>query len=53
MQSVYLFPNNSIDLQKYTKALRCDANKIKLDRSQINDNFCDCKDGFDEPGMSE
>ena len=24
--------------------------EIQLKRDSINDNFCECKDGFDEPG---
>lgn len=40
------------DSSKYANTLRCDQNSRKLSPSQINDNFCDCKDGFDEPGTS-
>lgn len=28
----------------------CDAGKRKLPLKRVNDNFCDCGDGSDEPG---
>eukprot|EP01041_Mallomonas_annulata_P004850 gene4850-9668_t len=30
----------------------CDSGSVHLNRSQINDNFCDCQDGTDESGTS-
>ena len=38
---------------KSTESFTCISNpSIKLDVSQINDNYCDCPDGSDEPGTA-
>ena len=34
------------------KTLACDGGAVRLPRSQINDDFCDCADGADEPGTA-
>eukprot|EP01043_Picozoa_sp_COSAG02_P074695 COSAG02_NODE_15069_length_1207_cov_12.005360_2_plen_90_part_01 len=30
----------------------CDGGARKLDKNQVNDDFCDCDDGTDEPGTA-
>ena len=35
-----------------TSGLTCDGGATRLDTSQINDEYCDCRDGCDEPGTS-
>lgn len=38
---------------KSTEAFTCISNpSIKLDASHVNDDYCDCPDGSDEPGTS-
>ena len=41
------------DVSIYQKdTFTCDNRKTILKKSQINNNYCDCKDGTDEPGTS-
>uniref|UniRef100_A0A7S3Z9M4 Glucosidase 2 subunit beta n=1 Tax=Lotharella globosa TaxID=91324 RepID=A0A7S3Z9M4_9EUKA len=35
-----------------TDSFACDGGARTMDPSRINDNYCDCKDGSDEPGTS-
>lgn len=30
----------------------CDGGTLVLDLARLNDNYCDCEDGSDEPGTS-
>lgn len=32
--------------------LRCDGGTTVIHKSKVNDEYCDCKDGADEPGAS-
>ena len=32
--------------------LLCDGGKVSVPRAQVNDGYCDCADGADEPGTS-
>jgi hypothetical protein len=41
------------DLIIYTQPkFTCDDGAVIIDKSAINDNFCDCDDGKDEPGTN-
>lgn len=37
---------------KYSDVIRCKDGSKKFTRAQLNDDFCDCPDGSDEPGFS-
>lgn len=33
-------------------AIKCKNGSSKFTQAQLNDDFCDCPDGSDEPGLS-
>lgn len=35
-----------------SELLSCDGDKTLFNHSKLNDDYCDCEDGFDEPGTS-
>jgi len=39
--------------EKYysTEVIKCKDGSKSFSRDRLNDNFCDCPDGTDEPGM--
>lgn len=40
------------DLKYYeSAAIWCRDGSTKFSKDRLNDNFCDCEDGTDEPGM--
>lgn len=40
------------DLKYYESAtIWCRDGSTKFSKDRLNDNFCDCEDGTDEPGM--
>mmetsp|Transcript_5796 Transcript_5796/g.8588 ORF Transcript_5796/g.8588 Transcript_5796/m.8588 type:complete len:381 (-) Transcript_5796:57-1199(-) len=44
---------NPADSSGYSQGqFACDDGKLTIDKSKVNDDFCDCKDGTDEPGTS-
>lgn len=34
-----------------SEVIKCKDNSKSFSRDRLNDNFCDCVDGTDEPGM--
>lgn len=38
--------------RQLSETFLCDDGKVALPVSAVNDNYCDCKDGTDEPGTS-
>ncbi|ACO67963.1 predicted protein [Micromonas commoda] len=48
---------NPADAERYaahdgSSAFVCDGGATTIDRSRVNDDYCDCDDGADEPGTS-
>lgn len=48
---------NPADAERYaahdgSSAFVCDGGATTIDRSRVNDDYCDCDDGADEPGAS-
>ena len=37
---------------KSNEIFKCDNDKTVIKFSEVNDNYCDCKDGSDEPATS-
>lgn len=35
-----------------SEIFKCKDGSKKLNRAQVNDDFCDCPDASDEPGLS-
>ena len=51
VQSIRGLPPSAQLLLHKTKRISCDGGK-KIAKSRINDEYCDCEDGRDEPGTS-
>ena len=48
---------NPADAKRYaardgSSVFVCDGGATTIDRSRVNDDYCDCDDGADEPGAS-
>lgn len=50
---VYLIPFRSSDLSYYkSNVIKCKDGSRKFKIEELNDDFCDCPDGTDEPGLA-
>lgn len=47
-----VFPEDEKYFTSSSEVIKCKDGSKKINRSQLNDDFCDCPDGSDEPGTS-
>ena len=47
----FVFVLSELELYDASKAFRCLDGSLTIPFSHINDDYCDCADGTDEPGI--